>query len=300
MKQDPTNIMLAGEGGQGVQLIAQILAYAAEKDGKYASYIPNFGVEQRGGVSVAYVKISSSPIPYPKFNHADILVVLSDRAIKRTQKFIDDDTVYIYDDSIVENSDVPVEDLEHKIAPHRHSTRQIIKDLINIPANKIAKEHLDPKAFNFIILGALLAIVGQVSEENVRDVIDEQLEEKLKSQKELYELNLAALHTGIQLILSNSEVLQKKHNAKDIKFSNVFEGPTAKITHYPPVCKSCGLCVEKCPVKAVKMSTHDLAAYGGPVPVFDMFKCIACQNCQHICPDNAINVQIKDQSKNKR
>ena len=40
-------IALAGEGGQGVQSIAEILAEAANEQGKQALYIPNFGVEQR-------------------------------------------------------------------------------------------------------------------------------------------------------------------------------------------------------------------------------------------------------------
>lgn len=297
MKTDPTKILLAGEGGQGVQLIGQILAYAAEKDGRYASYIPNFGVEQRGGISLAYVKISRSPITYPKFRYADILIVLSDRAIKRTQNYIDDNTIYIYDDSLVHNATIPVIDREHKKGPLKHSTREIIKKLINIPAGRIVKKNLDPRTFNFIILGALLAIIGEITEEKVEDVVDEQLAEKLKKQREIYELDLAALHLGIKLILENAQVLKEKHEAKDLKFSKGFEGPTAKITHYPIVCKSCGMCEAKCPVKAIHMSTRDLAAYGGPVPEWDMFKCIACEKCAHICPDNAINVEVKEKGR---
>lgn len=299
MKNDPTKILLAGEGGQGVQLIAQILAYAAEKDGRYASYIPNFGVEQRGGVSIAYVKISKQPITYPKFRYADILVVLSDRAVKRTQKYIDDETIYIYDDSLVHNRNIPVTDLKHKKEPKHQSARAVIKELINLPASEIAEEKLDPKSFNFIILGAILAIIGLITEERVEDVIDEQLGEKLKKQKEIFELNLAALHLGVKLILENKEVLNKKAKAKDLKSEKEYEGSTAKIRHFPAVCKSCGLCMEKCPVKAIKMSTKDLAAYGGPVPEWDMGKCIACEQCQHICPDNAISVEVKEKKEKK-
>ena len=38
-------ILIAGEGGQGIQTAAQVLAKAAFKEGKRALYIPNFGVE---------------------------------------------------------------------------------------------------------------------------------------------------------------------------------------------------------------------------------------------------------------
>jgi 2-oxoglutarate ferredoxin oxidoreductase subunit gamma len=37
-------IALAGEGGQGVQSVAEILAEAAYNENKQAIYIPNFGL----------------------------------------------------------------------------------------------------------------------------------------------------------------------------------------------------------------------------------------------------------------
>lgn len=43
---DLKRIMLAGEGGQGVQSVALILSEAAYKAGKQVMYIPNFGVER--------------------------------------------------------------------------------------------------------------------------------------------------------------------------------------------------------------------------------------------------------------
>ena len=46
-------IAAAGEGGQGVQALAETLALAAYRAGLNALYIPNFGIEQRGGVSLA-------------------------------------------------------------------------------------------------------------------------------------------------------------------------------------------------------------------------------------------------------
>lgn len=99
-------IALAGEGGQGVQSIAEILAEAANEQGKNALYIPNFGVEQRGGVSIAYVQISDGAIGAPKFQKADILIPLSPRAVERTKIHAGRDTVYIYDNSLVQEGEV--------------------------------------------------------------------------------------------------------------------------------------------------------------------------------------------------
>jgi 2-oxoglutarate ferredoxin oxidoreductase subunit gamma len=88
-------ILFAGEGGQGVQVIAEILAQAAIKQGKRATYIPNFGVEQRGGVSLAFVVINQQPIVYPKFEKADFLAVLSERSWERVKRYVNPKTIVI-------------------------------------------------------------------------------------------------------------------------------------------------------------------------------------------------------------
>ena len=77
-------IALAGEGGQGVQSIAEILAEAAYNENQQALYIPNFGLEQRGGVSIAFLQFSDKRIGAPKFQKADIVIALSERAVART------------------------------------------------------------------------------------------------------------------------------------------------------------------------------------------------------------------------
>ncbi|MDO4542586.1 MAG: 2-oxoacid:acceptor oxidoreductase family protein, partial [Bacillota bacterium] len=63
---DLKRIMLAGEGGQGVQSVAAILSEASYAAGREVMYIPNFGVEQRGGVSIAFMQISDEVIGSPK------------------------------------------------------------------------------------------------------------------------------------------------------------------------------------------------------------------------------------------
>lgn len=90
-------IALAGEGGQGVQSVAMILTDAAAMEGKEILYIPNFGVEQRGGVSIAFVQIGDEKIGAPKFKRGDIVVALSDRAVRRVAMYVGPETVFIYD-----------------------------------------------------------------------------------------------------------------------------------------------------------------------------------------------------------
>lgn len=178
-------IVLAGEGGQGVQSVANILVEAAYEEGKEALYIPNFGVEQRGGVSVAYVQISEEPIGSPKFKIADIIIALSDRAVRRTKKYVNEDTLFVYDSAIkgVEN-DLP----------------KNAKRIIGIPAIDVANEELHPRVFNVIILGAVIGMTGVVTLEQAKAAIDKKLGYKFEQDPKLRELNFKALERGVELV----------------------------------------------------------------------------------------------------
>lgn len=79
-------LLLSGDGGQGIQLLADIICVAAFQNNFHISFIPNYGLEQRGGVSLAYLKISDQKIGYPRFNKPDILLILSEQARERTKK----------------------------------------------------------------------------------------------------------------------------------------------------------------------------------------------------------------------
>jgi 2-oxoglutarate ferredoxin oxidoreductase subunit delta len=59
---------------------------------------------------------------------------------------------------------------------------------------------------------------------------------------------------------------------------------------FPGLCKGCGLCIEKCPVKCILWS-EGLGVYGTPRVAADMNKCIVCGICQMVCPDCAIRVE---------
>jgi len=52
------NILLAGDGGQGIQTMAYVISQVIFDDKKFnISLIPNYGLEQRGGVSMVFLKI---------------------------------------------------------------------------------------------------------------------------------------------------------------------------------------------------------------------------------------------------
>ncbi|MGI6132060.1 MAG: 2-oxoacid:acceptor oxidoreductase family protein [Bacillota bacterium] len=182
---DTVKIALAGEGGQGVQSVAGIMVEAANDSGREALYIPNFGVEQRGGVSVAYCQISDEKIGSPKFKKADLVIALSDRAVRRTRQYADQDTLYIYDASIkgVEN-ELPQE----------------AKKVMAIPALDIAKSELHPRVFNIIIMGAVIETTKIVGMEQAKKAVEKRLGYKFAQNPKLRELNFQALERGAELV----------------------------------------------------------------------------------------------------
>jgi 2-oxoglutarate ferredoxin oxidoreductase subunit gamma len=173
-------ILIAGEGGQGIQSMAHILTRAAFSEGKQVTFLPNFGIEQRGGVSLAFIQISDKLISFPKFQSADILVVLTKRAIKRIEKYVIPETILMFDNSLIGEADLAEFHVE-KVA---------------IPASYCAKEKLVPKVFNIIMLGALTKEIGSIASRHMEKQIEEFFADKIKEEPQLKHFNLRALELG--------------------------------------------------------------------------------------------------------
>lgn len=183
MSKKNYRILIAGEGGQGVQRIAHAFTHAAFNANKHITYMPNYGVEQRGGVSIGFLQFGEDEIGFPKFSTADILVVLCSRAVQRTKQYIGDNTIYIYDDGLIKSSEVS----------------DILAQKIAIPATKIANEKLTPKAFNMILAGALLSETEGLTLKNLEDALEVDFKDKYIQKPELKNFNKRALELGYKL-----------------------------------------------------------------------------------------------------
>lgn len=66
----------------------------------------------------------------------------------------------------------------------------------------------------------------------------------------------------------------------------------AKVTFNEDICKGCGLCVDVCPKKILKIDEKRLNAKGyNPAVMADQDSCIACAFCAKMCPDCVITVE---------
>jgi 2-oxoglutarate ferredoxin oxidoreductase subunit gamma len=176
-------ILIAGEGGQGIQTIAHVLAETAFERGLNVAYMPNYGVEQRGGVSLAFIQLGTGVIGFPKFSTADIIVNLRSRAITRIDEYVGKDTLYIYDSDLVKGSE-----LAHVAA-----------EKLAIPATSCASEKLTPKVFNMIMLGALISELPVLSQKVLEEALETELSDKYKKKPQLRNFNKKAIEIGSKL-----------------------------------------------------------------------------------------------------
>ena len=182
MNSQVYKILIAGEGGQGVQTIGHVLARAAFDEGLNVAFMPNYGVEQRGGVSLAYLQIGSGPIGFPKFSKADIIINMRSRAIERIMKYVDSGTLYIYDSDLIKSSEL----------------KSVFSEKLPIAATGLASSKLEPKVFNMILCGALIAEIEGLSQSAVEKAANFVLAAKYKKKPELKNLNHKAIDLGVK------------------------------------------------------------------------------------------------------
>lgn len=62
-------------------------------------------------------------------------------------------------------------------------------------------------------------------------------------------------------------------------------------TQFSEQCKSCSLCIEKCPVKCLSPDESVMGHFGQPSVKCEIEKCIQCGTCEKTCPEMAIRVK---------
>ena len=216
--RETARILVAGEGGQGVQSIADILAHGAYLQGKEALYIPNFGIEQRGGVSLAFVQIAGAPIGSPKFVRGDLVMALSERAIDRSRQYVSrEETLFVYDSSLIQPPEVADRavglQVYDTVAPEFQAREEgsrekeslallpAAKKTLGIPALDLARRELHPRVFNMVVLGAAVALTEVVREEFIHEALEAKLGDKFAKNPDLKDLNHRALTRGRELAL---------------------------------------------------------------------------------------------------
>lgn len=171
-----TEILIAGRGGQGIQLAGYILGYALTKyEGKYVVQTEEYGASTRGGESYTELVISDNKdeLEYFKVRKADIAIFMFQQAWDVLIDKVHEKTIVIFDNSLVR----PSKGIKY-----------------GIPASNIARDEFKlPTVANMIMLGALSAITNIVTINALEKTIDSEVNPRWR------ELNKKALYKGYEM-----------------------------------------------------------------------------------------------------
>ncbi|MFZ5646653.1 MAG: 2-oxoacid:acceptor oxidoreductase family protein [Bacillota bacterium] len=169
-------VIIAGFGGQGVLTCGQILALAAMAEGKYVTWMPSYGPEQRGGTASCVVTLSDRPIGSPLAEDPTAALVFNRPSLVKFEPRVKAGGLLLINSSIIK-------------AHHQRA------DLVSyrVPADEIARRMGLSKAANVVMLGSYLAVSRVVSVEAVKTALGQYLGAK---KQHLVEVNLKALAAG--------------------------------------------------------------------------------------------------------
>lgn len=173
-------LIIAGFGGQGVLSMGKILAYAALMDDLEVTWMPSYGPEQRGGTANVTVILSDSEISSPMLDDYDTAVILNQQSLDKFESKVKPGGTLIYDSYGI----------------HSAPTRTDI-NIYCIDAMEATFEMENAKAYNMVVLGALLKIKNLLPMESVIKGLRKTLPER---HHHLIPMNEEAIKRGMSLV----------------------------------------------------------------------------------------------------
>ena len=194
------DIIVAGVGGQGVILVAEILGNAAMKEGLEAMTSEIHGMAQRGGSVMSHIRMGRK-VYSPTITEASSDIILGFEPIEtlRSLRFANEQTRIIMNSKPTIPISVATGAYEYPVL-HEIVKRceKLTEHIAVIDAFKIAQDTGSLLTVNMVLLGALVKTgLLPVREETLVQAIIEQVPEKLTS------LNLKAFEAG-KTILAKS------------------------------------------------------------------------------------------------
>jgi len=148
-------LRIAGFGGQGIVLAGNILGKAAALfEGLNAVFTQSYGPEARGGACSADVILSSGVVHYPRVLRPQVLVLMSEEARNTYGSQVNDSTIILIDEDLVNLEEAPAGSFLYKI-----------------PATRIAEKLGRAIVANIVMLGFITSVTGMIAYESMKQAI---------------------------------------------------------------------------------------------------------------------------------
>jgi 2-oxoglutarate ferredoxin oxidoreductase subunit gamma len=172
-------LYMSGIGGQGIQLMAKILALAALHEDRHVLFASDYGHTMRGGSSIATVIVGARPLnALPVIAGADAALLMHHQYLEKPVSRLRPGALVVADSHLME------------LLPPMPQQK-----VVAAPASEIAREVGNPMTTGLALLSSFAAITGLVKTES--------LIEAMKSTVPSYrtqhiEKNAAALRLGAE------------------------------------------------------------------------------------------------------
>lgn len=168
--------VFSGFGGQGVLMMGYVLAVAGMRNGKNVTYLPAYGAEVRGGTANCTVAIADEEIASPVASSPEFVVVMNRPSLQQFQNIVQSGGGLFMNASMIDSRPVRG-DIE----------------ILEIPANDLAKKLGSDRLTNMVMLGAYLRKTSLVPLQVTQKAVEEIFKGKGKS---IVTLNKRALRVG--------------------------------------------------------------------------------------------------------
>lgn len=165
-------ILLTGVGGQGIISVGRILLQTGLEEGLQIRGSETHGMSQRGGSVVFHVRVGDYKAVLIPEGGADIIIATEPMELLRNIKYLKKDGIAITSthkmippiSAVIKQ---PYAELDDVFKSIKHRT----KNLLVVPAEKIADELDNARGENIILLGAMNALSKLFDEKVIKEVI---------------------------------------------------------------------------------------------------------------------------------
>ncbi len=171
-----TQFLFSGFGGQGILFAGKFLAYKGLMEEKQVSWLPSYGPEMRGGTASCGVILSDEPVGSPIVANPDVLVAMNLPSLDKYESAVVPGGIIFADSTLIE--------------------RKVTRDDVTVyyvPATRLANENGMPTLANMILMGKILKVLGEFSEEGLRAALGKVISAK---RADMLETNLKAMQIG--------------------------------------------------------------------------------------------------------
>ncbi|MFQ5873162.1 MAG: 2-oxoacid:acceptor oxidoreductase subunit alpha, partial [Dehalococcoidia bacterium] len=174
MENNDFVVRFAGEGGQGLVTAGDSLAQAAAQVGYHVFTFVTFPSQIRGGPTFSQARVSTTPI-LSSGDYLDVLIAFNREAYDTHKEDVGENGVVIYNSG------------DFQLPSDGQS--------FGLPIDELAKSTGNPRASNFVVIGALAHLVG-MPHEYLAEFVKKRFTRGRPKDQEIIESNIKALLLG--------------------------------------------------------------------------------------------------------